>query len=115
MKSPASEDVFRRIVDLRRHFHRYPELSFEEVDTARTVMAELDRLGIPHEYGGKGAGVVGRLVDQDAAGPTVALRCEMDALPVTERTELAFASKNPECMHADTMLTWRWFSVQPRS
>ena len=100
MKLPVSEDVFRRMVELRRHFHRYPELSFEEVDTARTVMAELDRLGIPHEYGGAGGGVVGRLVGQDAAGPTVALRCEMDALPVTEQTELPFASKNPACMHA---------------
>ena len=59
MAQIGSEDVFRRMVDLRRYFHRYPELSFEEVDTARRVMDELDRLGIPHEYGGKGGGVVG--------------------------------------------------------
>ncbi len=88
------------MVDLRRHFHRYPELSFEEVETARTVMAELDRLEIPYEYSGAGGGVVGRLAGTDRQGPTVALRAEMDALPCAERTGLAFASEAPDRMHA---------------
>ena len=94
----SSDDVFQRMVELRRHFHQHPELSFEEVATARMVMAELDWLGIPHQYGGKGSGVVGRLVGD--TGPTVALRSEMDALPFTERTHLPFASEVPERMHA---------------
>ena len=90
----VTDDIFRRMVELRRHFHRHPELSYEEVATARTVMDELDRLGIPHQYGGQGSGVVGRLVGS-ANGPMVALRAEMDALPCTERTGLAFASEVP--------------------
>ena len=90
----------RRMVDLRRHFHRHPELSFEEVETARTIMTELDRLEIPYEYGGAGSGVVGRLTGTDPSGPVVALRAEMDALPCTERTALPFASEIPDRMHA---------------
>ena len=98
MTDTGSEHLFQKMVELRRHFHRYPELSFEEVETARKLMDELDRMGIPHEYGGKGGGVVGRIVGSD--GPTVALRAEMDALPCAERTELPFASEVPDCMHA---------------
>ena len=94
------DDTFRRMVDLRRHFHRRPELSFEEVETAHTIMAELDRLEIPYEYGGKGSGVVGRLTGAGRDGPTVAIRAEMDALPCTERTALPFASDVPDRMHA---------------
>lgn len=90
----------RRMIDLRRHFHRHPELSFEEVETARTIMAELERLEIPYEYGGPGSGVVGRLTGTDPSGPVVALRAEMDALPCAERTALPFASEVPDRMHA---------------
>ena len=95
----APEDVFQRMVQLRRHFHQHPELSYEETDTAQTVIAELERLGIPSEYGGPGSGVVGRLTGTNS-GPTVALRAEMDALPCTERTGLPFASQVPDRMHA---------------
>jgi len=98
--SPSfDEAVFRRMVELRRHFHQHPELSYEEADTARTIMAELDRLGIPHRYGGLGRGVVARLAGADP-GPTVALRAEMDALACAERTGLPFASVIPDRMHA---------------
>ena len=95
----APPDIAARVIELRRHFHRHPELSYEEVATARVVMRELDRLGIPHEYGGEGGGVVGRLTGR-ADGPVIALRAEMDALPCTERTGLPYASETPGCMHA---------------
>ena len=88
-----------RMRELRRTFHRRPELAFEEIETARTVMAELDRLGIPYEYGGKGGGVVGHLAGP-GSGPRIALRAEMDALPCTEATGLPFASATPGRMHA---------------
>ena len=88
-----------RMRQLRRTFHLRPELAYEEVETARTVMAELDRLGIPYDYGGKGGGVVGRL-SGPGAGPRVAVRAEMDALPCTESTGLSFASAVPGRMHA---------------
>lgn len=88
-----------RMRELRRTFHRRPELAYEEVETARTIMAELDRLGIPYEYGGKGGGVVGRL-EAAKPGPRIALRAEMDALPCSEETGLPFASAVPGRMHA---------------
>ena len=100
MTASVSEELFGWMVGLRRHFHRYPELSFEEVDTARTIMAELDRLDIPYEYGGKGGGVVGRIAGARPDAGRVALRAEMDALPCTERTGLPFASEVPDQMHA---------------
>ncbi|WP_303907309.1 M20 metallopeptidase family protein [Thiohalomonas denitrificans] len=95
----AVEAIFPHMVELRRSLHRHPELAFEEIETARIVMAELQRLGVPCEYTGPGGGVVGRILG-DEEGPVVALRAEMDALPTDEKTELPFASENPGCMHA---------------
>ena len=94
-----TETTAERMRKLRRTFHRRPELAYEEVETARTVMAELERLGIPYDYGGRGGGVVGRLAGP-GAGPRIALRAEMDALPCTEETGLPFASAAPGRMHA---------------
>jgi hippurate hydrolase len=87
------------MVKLRREFHRHPELAFEEVETARRVQRELNRLEIPWRYGGEGTGVVGRLV-VDERRPTVAIRAEMDALPGLEQTGLPFASTVDGRMHA---------------
>jgi amidohydrolase len=92
--------IYPRLVELRRTFHRHPELAFEEVRTAETIMAELQRLDIPYEYGGKGTGVVGRLRGGNRDAPIVALRAEMDALPGTESTGLSFASAVDGKMHA---------------
>jgi amidohydrolase len=96
----SAEGIYPRMVELRRTFHRYPELAFEEVKTARTIMDELDRLSIPYDYGGPGGGVVGRLIGTDPDGPAVALRADMDALPAQENTGLPFASEHPGKMHA---------------
>jgi hippurate hydrolase len=85
--------------ELRRAFHRRPELAYEEVETARTIMAEFDRLGIPYEYGGTGGGIIARLTGP-TPGPRIALRAEMDALPCSEDTGLPFASAIPGRMHA---------------
>ena len=85
---------------MRRTFHRYPELAFEEKQTAAAIMDELRRLDIPFEYGGVGGGVVGRIEGGVKDAPTVALRADMDALPGEENTGLPFASQNPGKMHA---------------
>lgn len=97
--APPMESTAARMRELRRTFHRRPELAYEEVETARTIMAELDRVGIPYEYGGKGGGIIGRLAGT-RPGPRIALRAEMDALPCSEETGLAFASAVPGRMHA---------------
>ena len=99
IQAVTADTIFPRLVKLRRHFHKHPELAYREVNTAQTIMKELDRLGITHEYGGIGGGIVGRLCGK-SPGPTIALRAEMDALPCTEQTGLSFASSEPGRMHA---------------
>ena len=95
----TADAIFPRLVELRRQFHKYPELAYQEVNTAQTIMRELERLGIAYEYGGPGGGVVGRLRGGDQ-GPTIALRAEMDALSCEERTGLSYSSTEPGRMHA---------------
>ncbi len=92
------EALYPHLVELRRAFHREPELAFEEVETAKKIMAELDRLGIPYLYQGKGGGVIGYI--RGSGHRKIALRADMDALPGEERTGLPFASRVPGKMHA---------------
>ncbi|HEB78309.1 MAG TPA: amidohydrolase, partial [Methylothermaceae bacterium] len=95
------DSMYPHWVELRRMFHREPELAFEEVETARKIMAELDRLGIPYHYQGKGGGVIATIEGARGADlPVVALRADMDALPGNEATGLPFASRIPGKMHA---------------
>ena len=93
-------EIFPRMVELRRTFHRYPELAFEEKETAATIIEELRRLDIPFEYAGVSSGVIGRIEGGGKDAATVALRADMDALPGNENTGLPFASQNPGKMHA---------------
>jgi len=95
-----SDAIQSRMVELRRAFHRVPELAFEEEKTAGRIIAELDRLSIPYNYGGVGHGIIGRIDCGDATAPTIALRAEMDALPGAENTDLPFASTIAGKMHA---------------
>lgn len=85
-------------VEFRRDLHRYPELSFEESRTASKVAERLSRLGIDFKTGVGGHGIVADIRGGD--GPTIALRADMDALPIQEETGLDFASENPGVMHA---------------
>lgn len=86
--------------DLRREFHQYPELSMQEVETTKRIAQKLDELGIPYEIDTeKNTGLVG-VIQGAHPGKAVALRADIDALPVTETTGLPFASKNAGCMHA---------------
>ncbi len=83
----------------RTAFHQDPELSNEETRTRDTVVAALRELGIPYRTFERGYGVEG-FVGADRPGPVVALRADMDALPVTEESGLPFASRTPGRMHA---------------
>jgi hippurate hydrolase len=86
--------------DLRRWFHRHPELSFKERETAARIIAELDGLGLRHDYAGVGHAVIGHIDGRDRALPAIALRADMDALPGEETTGAAYTSQNPGVMHA---------------
>ncbi|HEX8530532.1 MAG TPA: amidohydrolase [Cytophagales bacterium] len=81
-----------QMIEWRRHFHQNPELSNREVKTAEKIAAHLKSLGLEVQTGVAKTGVVA-LLRGDKPGPVVALRADMDALPVTERNSLPFASK----------------------
>ena len=99
MTTPVDNELFQRIVALRRDLHRHPELAWRETRTAAKVCETLDALGIPYRSGVAGTGVVADL--KGAAGaPLVALRADMDALPITEETALEYASETDGAMHA---------------
>jgi amidohydrolase len=99
----AIRDAARRVepglIEIRRDIHAYPELGFEEVRTAGVVARELTRLGIRHQTGVGRTGVVG-LIEGGRPGPVLAIRADMDALPIEEKTGLAFASTKSGLMHA---------------
>jgi len=89
--SQGVNDVQPKVIAWRRDIHQHPELSNREVRTAKLVAEHLRRLGLEVETGIAHTGVVG-LLKTGKAGPTVALRADMDALPVIERTDLPFRS-----------------------
>ncbi|WP_116124418.1 amidohydrolase [Lewinella sp. IMCC34183] len=81
-----------RVIEWRRHLHQYPELSNRETETAAYVADHLRGLGLEVETGVAHTGVIG-ILKGGRPGKTIALRADMDALPVTERVDLPFASK----------------------
>ncbi|HEV8260280.1 MAG TPA: amidohydrolase [Burkholderiales bacterium] len=81
-----------RVIAWRRDLHQHPELSNREVRTAGVVAGHLQALGLKVQTGVAHTGVVG-LLDTGHAGPVIALRADMDALPVTEEVDLPFASR----------------------
>ena len=88
----AIKNIQPQMLEWRRHFHQYPELSNREVNTAKKVAQHLKSLGLEVQTGIAHHGVLGVLKGAKP-GPTVALRADMDALPVTEQVDLPFASK----------------------
>lgn len=82
----------------RRDLHRHPELSFTEIRTAGIVEARLRALGLEPRTGVARTGVVAEI--GNGAGPTIALRADMDALPITEQADHDYASQVPGVMHA---------------
>jgi amidohydrolase len=94
----AAERLAGTIAD-RRHLHAHPELSFLEQKTSAFIKARLDTLGIPWKAMA-GTGVVGTIEGGFASDRTVALRADMDALPITELNSVDYASRNSGVMHA---------------
>ena len=92
-------DTGQWVIELRREFHRFPEPSLHENRTAARVEEILSSLGI-ETHRVAGTGVLGRLRGGKGRGRVVALRADMDALELTEKTGLSFASENPGIMHA---------------
>jgi amidohydrolase len=86
-----SAELEQKVIEWRRDLHQYPELSNREFRTASVIAEHLNGLGLEVQTGVAHTGVVGVLIG-GKPGPTIALRADMDALPVTEQTDLAFKS-----------------------
>jgi hippurate hydrolase len=94
---------------LRRDLHRNPELSWKEQRTSDLLVSTLEGFGVSEIQRVAGTGVVARVRGVDRSAPVVALRGDIDALPIHEDTGLPFASNNPGVMHAcghDVHATW---------
>lgn len=101
--SARSQAIQPEVVALRRDLHAHPELAFEEIRTAGVVKQQLDELGIPYRDGVAKTGVVATLQGTAPGaedGPTIALRGDMDALPIQEANEVPYKSQHAGKMHA---------------
>lgn len=94
-----AEKMHKQLIEWRRYLHAHPELSFMEEETAAFVVSELKKIGLYHiEERVGGHGVVATL--SKGNGPTIAVRADMDALPIDEQNEHDFVSKHAGVMHA---------------
>ena len=104
------DDALRqRLLELRRTLHAYPELSHQEHETADRLVEALNTLGVRDVRRLGGTGVLARIPGRSAGRDAVAIRGDIDALPITEATGLPFASLTPGVMHAcghDVHATW---------
>ncbi|MBD2124163.1 M20 family metallopeptidase [Trichocoleus sp. FACHB-262] len=89
-----------RLIEIRRHLHSHPELSGQEYQTAAYVAGVLSSCGLHVQEAVGKVGVVGELPNQGTDPRLLAIRTDMDALPIQERTGLEFASRRPGIMHA---------------
>lgn len=94
-----AQELFPYTQSLRRDFHMHPELGFREIRTGGIVAKELETLGMEVTKGVGKTGVVG-LLEGAKPGPTLLIRFDMDALPITEETGAEYASHNAGVMHA---------------
>lgn len=93
------QEIYPELVKIRRKIHQYPEIAFNEIETAQLVFEYLSNMGIEAKTGIAKTGVKG-LIRGNGKERTVALRADMDALPITEENECEYKSKVPGMMHA---------------
>ena len=110
--NPASTEILHRLdtrleqaepqlIAFRRHFHQHPELSGNETGTARFISEVLTKADIPHRSAANGCGIISDIIrSPDPAAPVVALRADIDGLPIQEENDVVYRSTNPGVMHA---------------
>lgn len=94
-----SDSLMDEIIAIRRQLHQYPELSFKEFRTSETIRGILDQWGIPFTFPHVNTGIVASIRGEHK-GSRIALRSDMDALPIEEQSGLAYSSRNKGVMHA---------------
>jgi len=88
-----------QLVRWRRALHQYPELGFKEINTAHLISQQLTQWGIAHQTGVAQTGIVATIPGH-RPGPVLAIRADMDALPIEEENQVAYRSQNEGIMHA---------------
>jgi amidohydrolase len=96
----GSDELHKEVVRIRRHFHKNPELSYEENETSSYICNWLKKNGIPFRDKIAGTGIIGEIRGKGKGDRVIAVRAEMDALPITERNDVDYSSKNAGRMHA---------------
>ncbi len=95
-----SEKYSQQVVEFRRHLHANPELSYQEFNTVKYVAEQLRSFGIETIEGVATTGLVAEIKGKNPARKTIALRADMDALPILEANNVSYKSRNPGVMHA---------------
>ncbi|MBI3512225.1 MAG: amidohydrolase [Bacteroidetes bacterium] len=95
----SAQELLPRIINIRRHLHAHPELSFQEFNTCAFVCDELEALGIPFVKM-TGTGIVALVKGKNPEKKTIALRADLDALPIKEKNKTEYVSQNEGVMHA---------------
>ncbi len=94
-----SEELYPEILEIRRHLHKHPELSFQEHETAAFIVRSLEKEGIPCRQEIAGTGILAEVAGR-SEGKIIALRADMDALPIREENDVEYKSQNEGLMHA---------------
>ena len=90
----------QEIINTRRHIHQHPELSFQEIETGKFIADKLNEFGIKNEHGWGGTGVVAIIEGKNHHKKSIALRADIDALPINEKNDVPYKSCNVGIMHA---------------
>lgn len=96
---PEIHNLQMTLVEWRRHLHQHPELGFKEVQTAEFVRKKLQEWGVEHQTGIAKTGIVAT-IRGSKPGPVLAIRADMDALPIQEENEVSYRSRHDGIMHA---------------
>ncbi len=95
-----SQIYFAKVVQIREHLHMYPELSFNEFETSKYIQSQLASAGISFSTGHVKTGIIALIKGKNPDKKTILLRADMDALPITEKNIVPYASCNVGVMHA---------------
>src|SRR5262249_42942239 len=95
------ERIAPKLSQIRRHIHRHPELSGQEFATTAYVSEQLAAGGVPHEVAPEKRGIITKIIPSAAPrSPVIAMRADIDALPIQEENNVPYRSQNPGVMHA---------------
>ncbi len=95
-----SENIYTEVKAHYEYLHAHPELSYQEVNTSEYICRQLQKMGIPYQRNIAGTGVLGIIKGEKSGGKVIALRADMDALPIREENDIPFKSCNENVMHA---------------